>query len=404
MTTSTGGALVRGRPEVDSIVELSQTLIAIPSQGGIDQPGPIIEVLRRWLAEHRLEPALLHSDDGALVGVSVDIGSGDGPRYCLDACLDTAPFGDRGAWTDAPTAGSVRAGWLVGRGAADCKTAVAMFAHIGDELASRTTDMTGTLTLLFDADEHTGRFGGVRAYTDTGPRLDGVMIGYPGLDEIVVGARGFWRAALVVSGRSGHTGSRNRHVDNAIAKAAALVARLSGCGCLPEADDTFPLGPRITVTGISGGEGYSIVPDRCTVSVDIRLTPRYDAEWAGNLVREVCSSLDEEIPSRQPTTIEFDTTWPAYRLEATSRVATALRRATRQVLGRDVTAAVAGPSNIGNFLSTLSIEATCGFGVVYRNLHAADEAVEVASIPLVYDAYREAVRDLLAGPPAGLAG
>lgn len=47
---------------------------------------------------------------------------------------------------------------------------------------------------------------------------------------------------------------------------------------------------------------------------------------------------------------------------------------------------VAGPSNIGNYLAALGTEATCGFGVIYRNLHGADEAIEMASIPLVYDA------------------
>ena len=56
---------------------------------------------------------------------------------------------------------------------------------------------------------------------------------------------------------------------------------------------------------------------------------------------------------------------------------------------------VAGPSNIGNFLATLGTEATCGFGVAYRNLHGPDEAIDVSSIPAVYDAYRSAARHLL---------
>jgi succinyl-diaminopimelate desuccinylase len=56
---------------------------------------------------------------------------------------------------------------------------------------------------------------------------------------------------------------------------------------------------------------------------------------------------------------------------------------------------VVGPSNIGNFLAQFGIEATAGFGVSYRNLHAADEAAEVASIGPVYDTYREALQTLL---------
>jgi succinyl-diaminopimelate desuccinylase len=404
MTVSAGGGLVRGRPEIDSIVELARTLIAVPSQGGIDAPDRIIEVVGQWLADNGLDPSPLHSADGDPVGVTVDIGPGVGPRYCLNACLDTAPFGDVRGWSDDPTAGAIRAGWLVGRGAADCKTAVAIFAHIGVDIALRAVDLAGTLTLLFDADEHTGRFGGVHAYATSRSRPDGVMIGYPGLDEIMVGARGFWRARLHVSGRSGHSGSRGARIDNAIVKAAALVNLLTGYEVPPEDDAAFPLRPKVTVTAISGGQGYSIVPDRCTVSVDIRLTPRHDADWAEGLVGEMCRSLDETIPSRQPTMIERDSTWPAYRLPASSPLGTSLGAAAREALGREVPLTIAGPSNIGNFLATLGIEATCGFGLAYRNLHGADEAIDVASVPVVYSAYDGAVRRLIAAAAAERAG
>lgn len=398
MTIDAGGVEVR-EPEVDSIVDFARTLIAIPSQGGIDPPEEIVGAVGRWLAEHGLAPRLLQDADGGPAGLSVDIGTGDGPRYCLNACLDTAPFGDLGAWSRPPTAGAVHAGWLTGRGAADCKTAIAIFSHLGVEIATRAGELAGTLTLVFDADEHTGRFGGVRAYTTSQPRPDGVMIGYPGLDEILVGARGFWRGTLGVSGRSGHSGSRREPADNAVVKAATLVRWLTEAETPLDAGGSFPLGPRITVTGIRGGEGFSVVPDRCVISVDIRLTPRHDAGWAEGLVRNLCRSLDEAIPSRQPTIVEPETTWPAYQLPATSRLAASLRAGARRALGREVPVAVAGPSNIGNFLATMGTEATCGFGVAYRNLHGADEAIEVASIPLVYQAYLAAVGDLLAAAP-----
>jgi succinyl-diaminopimelate desuccinylase len=387
--------------KTESIVELARMLIAIPSQGGIDAPYAVIEAISEWLGAQRLEPSVLRNGEGDPVGVTVDVGSGSGPQYCLNACLDTAPFGDPAAWSSAPTAGAVRDGWLFGRGAADCKTAISIFAHIGADLASRPAELAGTLTLLFDADEHTGRFGGIRAYITSGRRPAGVMIGYPGPDEIVVGARGFWRAELVVAGRSGHSGGRNPAVDNAVVKAAALVQRLARCDVPPEVDSSFPLPPKITVTGIRGGQGYSIVPDRCTVSVDIRLTPRHDTAWAERLVREACRSLDEAMPSRLPTAVEPDTTWPAYRLPVSSRLAGSLQSAAGRALGRQLPLTVAGPSNIGNFLAAQGVEATCGFGVTYRNLHAADEAIEVASIPPVYDTYLAAVRGLLSGSRSG---
>jgi hypothetical protein len=38
---------------------------------------------------------------------------------------------------------------------------------------------------------------------------------------------------------------------------------------------------------------------------------------------------------------------------------------------------VAGPSDIGNYLASLGIPTTAGFGVAYRNLYGTDECIQV---------------------------
>jgi hypothetical protein len=73
------------------------------------------------------------------------------------------------------------------------------------------------------------------------------------------------------------------------------------------------------------------------------------------------------MPSRLPTLVVPDSTWPAYRLPAASKLASALQEGARRSLGRSLPLTVAGPY----------------------------EAIEVASIPKVYEAYRAAVRQLL---------
>jgi succinyl-diaminopimelate desuccinylase len=385
---------------IESVVELARTLIGIPSQGGIDPPGPIIDRLGGWLADRALDPEVLRSDDDAPVGLCVTLGRGR-PRYCLNACLDTAPIGDRRSWSFPPTQAAVLGDWLGGRGSADCKTAISIFAHIGAQVASRGRDPAGSLVLLFDADEHTGRFGGVKAYTDHEEPLDGVMIGYPGEHEILVGARGFWRARLRVFGRSGHTGSRDRAADNAVVKAAALTETIEHLALPQEQDPDFSFGPKVTVTEIHGGHGYSIVPDVCTVAVDVRLTPSFDAAWAQALIRGACQAVDEMMPGGGPTVVEPDSSWPAYRLGGGSPIVIALRNSVRLVRGLDVPLRVAGPSNIGNYLASLGVDATCGFGVAYRNLHGADEAIDLRTVPPVYEIYFAAVSRLLGLPPEG---
>ena len=58
-------------------------------------------------------------------------------------------------------------------------------------------------------------------------------------------------------------------------------------------------------------------------------------------------------------------------------------------------AKVAGPSNIGNYLAKLGIDATAGFGVRYKNLHGANEKIELATISAVQTIYHEAALRLL---------
>jgi succinyl-diaminopimelate desuccinylase len=95
------------------------------------------------------------------------------------------------------------------------------------------------------------------------------------------------------------------------------------------------------------------------------------------------------------TDIESLPGWPAYRIPDTAEVYRALRDAASQVLGRAPRPKVAGPSGIGNYLSTIGIPTTSGFGVNYRNLHAADECVEIASVAPTYQAYLTALRLLM---------
>lgn len=133
--------------------------------------------------------------------------------------------------------------------------------------------------MLLDVDEHTGAFGGARAYLadPAAAHPAGVMIGYPGLEDVVVGGRGLWRATITVHAPSGHSGS-SRQVVGAISRAAHLV-RLLDAAQLPGADagSGFLLPPKLSVTALHGGQGFSVTPSRCELNVDVRTTPSFDA-------------------------------------------------------------------------------------------------------------------------------
>jgi succinyl-diaminopimelate desuccinylase len=397
MTPEPADVLAAAHADHRSVVDLTQQLVRIPSRGGIDHYLPMVEAVEDWLTNARLRPRRLVDDGGLVVGVVCDIAGGrPGPRYVLDACLDTAPFGDEAAWAHSPTSGVIEDGWLNGRGAADSKAAVAVFCHLGARLAQHADQLRGTATLLFDADEHTGRFGGAREYfagADAPDDVAGVYIGYPGLDELVVGGRGVWRVRLRVHGVAGHSGS-SRYAPNAINKATELVGLLREAALPGPGAREFPLPPKVTVTEIRGGEGFSVMPDVCSLSVDVRLTPDFDATAAQALIRDAIVTLDERWPDTRPTTVEVVTDWPPYRLPPTSALVEALLDGAAGA-GLRPAPRVAGPSNIGNYLAGLSIPATAGFGAVYEGLHGTDERIRVDTVPAVQASYHQAILTLL---------
>jgi succinyl-diaminopimelate desuccinylase len=374
----------------------------MPTRGGIDTCVPIIDHVSQWLTKHGLPSRQLHDmTTGRTVALVCDItGHHPGPRYVLNACLDTAPFGDPILWRHAPTSGAIEDGWLHGRGSADSKAAIAIFMHLATHVRGATSQLHGSLTLLFDTDEHTGSFSGAKRYfgePDTPCDILGVMIGYPGMDELVIGGRGFLRAELTVQGKADHTGSqRGANNNNAVEKAAELVRIITKHRTPGPVDVHLNLPPKLTVTGIVGGESYSIVPDSCTISVDMRLTTTFDEATGKNLIETTVAQIDRQWPSSiKPTKIVFHQSWPAYRLDENVSIRVALTRAAEYHLKKHLPPKVAGPSNIGNYLAKLGIDATAGLGVRYYALHGTDERIELATIPAIQATYHDAVLALL---------
>ena len=391
----------------DAITALLQALVRIPSRAGEDAMAPVLDTAAHWFQQHALPVERLTGDDGQPLGLYAEVqGRSAGPWIVLNATLDTAGFGDPATWERPPTSGDVANGRLHGRGSADSKAGAALFAHLLAHFHGRRARFAGRLGLLLDVDEHTGGFGGARRFFDGPParRPDGVLIGYPGCERLMLGARGFLRARLEVAGEAAHAGSGSRRGANAVLRAAALAQALASLDRhlstqveAPGAPDAFPLPPSLTVTAQHGGPGFTQVPDRCELLVDMRLTPAMDAAAMRAAVESVVRAQDAAWSNLPATALQWLPGWPAYRLPDAHPLVAALRAGAADALGEALPGAVAGPSNIGNYLASLGVPALCGFGVAGGQVHAANEWVDLASIAPVFRAYVAAFGRLLGG-------
>lgn len=387
------------KPNVASILELAQKLIGIASEGEIGSSEELLHEMYGWCAAHDLPAKILTSSGRPAAMLCRLSGSSQRPKYCLNACGDTAPIGDVTSWRFPPTSGEIVDGWMYGRGSADSKIAISIFAHLMADLKVSHPLRKATLDFLIDGDEHTGHFTGIKTYLRNNQDVSGVFIGYPGNENIARGARGFLRATVNVFGTAEHSGSRNRDPENAAKRAACLIHKLYEREIFSEVDDSFPLDPKLSVTAIHGGKDFSTIPEECSVQIDVRLTPSFDSTLATAFLKEVVAEVDEGYPTRRFSSIVFEESWPAYKLADSSLLLKALQEAALQTTGRFVPAVVCGPSNIGNYLATCGVEATCGFGVSFRNIHAPNEAIEISTIPMVYQTYFLAIKKLIAGNP-----
>jgi succinyl-diaminopimelate desuccinylase len=271
-----------------------------------------------------------------------------------------------------------------------------MFCHIAASVSIQAADLVGNLAVLLDVDEHTGRFGGAVALMDAldPTSIGGAMIGYPGHEDVIVGGRGVYRARLHVSGTAAHSGSSQPSPPNAASRAARLVGMLEEQPLPIPLAGGFPLPPKLTVTAIHSGEGFVAIPDRATISVDVRLTDVLDAKAAEHLIRETAAQLDTALPARHATKIEEVLSWPPYQLAAARQPAAALLQGAAAA-GITVRSRVAGPSNIGNLFATRGIATTAGFGLPFTGLHATDEQADLSALPAIQTAYHHAVLSLM---------
>jgi acetylornithine deacetylase/succinyl-diaminopimelate desuccinylase-like protein len=164
-------------------------------------------------------------------------GARPGPRLGLLGHLDVVPA-EAGEWAVPPFSGTVRDGYVWGRGATDMKNQVAAQAVAVARLARAGAPFAGELLFIATADEERGDYCGARWLVTRHPELvrcdyllnegggtyslvDGVRL-YP----LTIGEKAFAQFRLTVRGRGGH-GSVPLHDLNPVERLGRVIAALA---------------------------------------------------------------------------------------------------------------------------------------------------------------------------------
>jgi succinyl-diaminopimelate desuccinylase len=185
-------------------------------------------------------------------------------------------------------------GILWGRGTVDMKGGCAVLLKLAAELAEPAVDVTW---VWYDNEEVAAELNGLGRVSRAHPdwlAADFAILAEPTAAEIEGGCNGTLRAEIRTTGRRAHS-ARAWAGDNAIHKAAPILALLADYQARTVEVDGLAYREGLSAVGISGGVAGNVVPDEAVVTVNYRFAPDKTGAAAEAYIRELFAGYDVRI-------------------------------------------------------------------------------------------------------------
>ncbi len=329
-------------PDADRLRADLAALVQVPSETGDERA--VLERLGELADAHGLD-AVLHTYDldalrahpdhpgeeaprSALHGLSITLPGTAAGRLCLNGHVDVVPPGEE-AWTDGPWSGTVRDGYLYGRGSADMKGGVIAALHA---LVAAREGETPTVVLQAVASEEDGGLGTFAAL-EADSAFDAALIPEPTGFDVVCAQAGALTFRGTVRGRAAHAAVRLEG-DSAIDRYMEVHAALQAHERALNADVEHPLMRELplpyplSVGRLAAGSWSSTVPERLVFEgrvgvrvgepvaearrgLEAALPAQVDVEWVGGEFASGQTPLDDPWIARVAAAVEEERGAPA---------------------------------------------------------------------------------------------
>jgi succinyl-diaminopimelate desuccinylase len=286
---------------------------------------------------------------------------------------------------------------LVGRGASDMKSSVAVMLYVIELL--KDASLRGAVQVHVVSDEEIGgKYGTVFLLDEIAagrlPRPDYCLIGEKSDLKVRNAERGLLAVEVTCLGRASHTAAARVTGINAIAKAAKAILALEH-----DLDRSHPAvgKPVISINTIQAGVAHNVVPGECTFTIDRRLIP---GETRESVVAEITETLDavaaDDPDFRYALTVDpAQNHIPANITDEDSPLVQALQASVREVTGEDPAYFVAwAGATDGRYYRLAGID-TVGYGPGGENAHGANEAVLIDDLVTQARVYAATIARLL---------
>ncbi|RGK31254.1 M20/M25/M40 family metallo-hydrolase [Prevotella sp. TF12-30] len=200
------------------------------------------------------------------------------PTLLLNAHIDTVK--PVTSWSRDPFSPDVEDGVLYGLGSNDCGGGLCSLLQIFRMLTEK--PQSYNLIYLASAEEEVSGKDGITRALPLLPHIDLAIVGEPTSMNPAVAEKGLMVLDVIAHGKSGHA-ARNEGV-NAIYEALDDMRWIRDYKF--EKVSEF-LGPtKMTLTVVNAGTQHNVIPDKCTMLVDIRTNEFYDNEEVYELIRQ----------------------------------------------------------------------------------------------------------------------
>ena len=198
-------------------------------------------------------------------------GTGERDALMFNGHLDTVPPGDV-EWLYSPYSGLVKEGKVYGRGAADMKGGLAAMLTAAEAIKKSGVTLKGDLIFAMTAGEEVDSVGAIHLLNNGGLKgVGAIVVGEPSSCGINIAEKGTCWLSITTYGKTAH-GAFPKQGINAITNMNVLINKLSAYQFRYVENHTLGH-PTMNIATIKGGVKTNVVPDKCTLTVDIRTVP-----------------------------------------------------------------------------------------------------------------------------------
>lgn len=256
----------------DALVDFAQELIRTPSPSGAESA--VATLIAARLRELGYDEVFT-DEVGNVIGLLQ--GRADGPAALFCAHMDTPEPGDLELWERDPHDAHRDGDLLSGLGASDAKGSIASFAYGVASLKAAGLPLAGDVVVAFVVMAERAEAFGIshlceKTLPARGIRPQLVVMGDPTGLNLYLGQRGRLEIEVTTIGRTAHA-STPWLGQNAVYKMMPVVEGIQDLSTMLPSHP-FLGKSTISLTQLSSTPGrFSIIPDRCTASIDRRFLP-----------------------------------------------------------------------------------------------------------------------------------